>query len=134
GSLRRRLLDRLAANKPPFGSLPEAEFTRASIARLVRQIKKFAPAIGTDVAFHDLAGSRSAEQAAGGASQPVFWSVPILGVCLGHFLLRRSGRDRQTEDPTRKRGPDQGSPQHAAWVKPGCEPNRNASCCAPDRS
>jgi hypothetical protein len=54
---------------------------------------------------------------------------------LGHLLLRRRGQDRQTEDPARKRHPDQGSPQHPAWwVTPRCEPSHSAGCCAPDRS
>jgi hypothetical protein len=39
-----------------------------------------------------------------------------------------------TEDPARKRRPDQGSPQHPAWVRPRCEPSRNVGCCGPDRS
>jgi hypothetical protein len=42
----------------------------------IRQIKKFAPAIGADVALYDLAGAKLAKQAAGGASQPVFSAGP----------------------------------------------------------
>ena len=61
----------------------------------IRQIKKFAPAIGADVALYDLAGAKLAKQAAGGASQPVFRPVLILRVGVGHFLLRR----RRPEPP-----------------------------------
>jgi hypothetical protein len=61
--------------------------------------QKFAPAIGADVAFHDLAGAGLPEQAASGASQPVLWPVLILRVGLRYFLLRRRPPKRQTEDP-----------------------------------
>ena len=84
----------------------------------IRQIKKFAPAIGADVALYDLAGAKLAKQAAGGASQPVFRPVLILRVGVGHFLLRR--RRPEAKDSTAKRRMHQGAPQHGAWVRPRC--------------
>jgi hypothetical protein len=100
----------------------------------IRQVKKFAPAIGADVAFNDLARSWPAEQAAGSASQPVLRPVLILRIGLRHLARRRCRHDCEAEYPTRKGRPDEGTPQHVAWVRPRCGPNRSAGCSAPGRS
>jgi hypothetical protein len=100
----------------------------------IRQIKKFAPAIGADVAFHDLAGARLAEEAAGGASQPVFRLILIFRISLRDLLLRRCRRDCEPEDAAGQRRLDEDAPQHAARVRPRCGPSRSADCCGPARS
>jgi hypothetical protein len=76
----------------------------------IRQIEKFAPAVGADVALHHLTGSGRPKQTASGAGQPVFWAVLIFGVTLRHLLLRKCRRDRAGEDRARERRPYQRSP------------------------
>src|SRR5438270_3499626 len=96
----------LVSQRPRRIRPPEAEFaTQLSPAN-----RKSAPAIGADVAFHDLAGAGFPEQTTSGASQPVRWLVLILRVGLRHLRLRWRRRDREAKDPAGKRRQHHGAP------------------------
>ncbi|MBV9860658.1 MAG: Hint domain-containing protein [Alphaproteobacteria bacterium] len=69
-----------------------AHYPDTDQGRSIRQVEEFAPAFRADVALHDLAGARRAEEAAGGTSETVARTVLVLRLLLRHFLRRRRSR------------------------------------------